>query len=452
MKANTRPFNAALAKDAAVRIVRRLKEAGHEGYFVGGCVRDLLLGQVPEDYDIVTSARPEQVQRLFPRTVPIGAAFGIIMVLEDDYAFDVATFRRESPYVDGRRPSAVHFGSAEEDVRRRDFTVNGLLMDPESQEILDWVGGGADIRSRLIRTIGNPHERFAEDHLRMLRAVRLAANLDFTIQSETFEAIGAHAKAIGRISAERIRDELTKLLTGKRPAEGMSLLSASGLLFRIIPEVSYLSGIAQPLRHHPEGDVWQHVLRMLESFRGGFGAVGDMRLAWAIVLHDAGKALTQSIDEKGIHFYGHVGKSVEIAETVLRRMKFSHGDRDAILALIRHHMLFMSVKDMRASRLKRFLRMPEFELHLELHRLDCLGSHGLLDHYDFCRERLAALPAEELRPPRLLSGYDLQAMGFTPGPQFSKILQAVETAQLEGKLATPAEARSMVLKHWRPRE
>lgn len=437
-------------RETAGRIIKRLKEAGYEGYLVGGCVRDLLLGAEPEDFDIVTSARPQEVQALFPKTVPIGLSFGIIVVIEQGHPFEVATYRRERGYEDGRRPSVVSFGSAEEDVRRRDFTVNGLLLDPATGEVRDFIGGTGDLEKRLIRTIGNPEERFAEDHLRMLRAVRFAANLDFDLDPDTCAAIRRRAPSISRISAERVRDELARLLTRRRARRGMELLAYSGLLREILPEAEALQGVTQPSRYHPEGDVWEHVLCMLSLLPGGLGAEGDLQLAWAVLLHDIGKPATRFTDERGIHFYGHVPKSVEIAESILRRLKFSNTDAETILALIRHHMLFMTVKDMRPNRLKRFLRMPGFDLHLELHRLDCLGSHGLLENYTFCREKLAALSREELHPPRLLSGHDLQSMGFKPGPLFKEILDAVETAQLEGELATAGEARRLVLSRWTP--
>ncbi len=437
-------------RETATQIIRRLKEAGYEGFLVGGCVRDLLLGTEPEDFDIVTSARPEHVQALFSKTVPIGLAFGIILVIEADHAFEVATYRREGGYADGRRPSEVSFGSAEEDVQRRDFTVNGLLMDPETEVVLDYVGGKKDIKNRLIRTIGFPEERFAEDHLRMLRAVRFAVNLDFDLDPPVFSAIRTHAAAIGRISAERIREELNKILLRGHARRGMELLEQSGLLQEILPEVTALQGVMQPHQYHPEGDVWLHVLRMLDFFSGGFGAEKDQRLAWAVLLHDVGKAETRSTDDRGVHFYGHAQRSAEIAEKILNRFKFSTADMESVLALIRQHMLFMSVKEMRRHRLKRFLRMPDFDLHLELHRLDCLGSFGMLDAYLFCWDQLSVLSREALHPPRLLTGHDLKAMGFRPGPLFQEILDALETAQLEGELTTEEEARRMVLDRWHP--
>ncbi len=437
-------------RETATQIIRRLKAAGYEGFLVGGCVRDLLLGTEPEDYDIVTSARPEQVQALFSKTVPIGLAFGIILVIEADHAFEVATYRREEGYADGRRPSVVSFGSAEEDVQRRDFTVNGLLMDPETEVVLDYVGGKKDIKNRLIRTIGFPEERFAEDHLRMLRAVRFAVNLDFDLDPAAFSAIRGHAAAIGRISAERIREELNKILLRAHARRGMELLEQSSLLQEILPEVAALRGVAQPHQYHPEGDVWAHVLRMLDFFSGGFGVEKDQRLVWAVLLHDVGKAETRSTDDRGVHFYGHARRSAEIAEKILNRLKFSTADMESVLALIRQHMVFMSAKEMRRHRLKRFLRTPDFDLHMELHRLDCLGSSGMLDNYLFCRDQLTALSREALHPPRLLTGHDLRSMGFRPGPLFKEILDALETAQLEGDLTTEEEARRMVLDRWHP--
>ncbi|HPJ95779.1 MAG TPA: CCA tRNA nucleotidyltransferase [Syntrophales bacterium] len=437
-------------RETATQIIRRLKAAGYEGFLVGGCVRDLLLGTEPEDYDIVTSARPEQVQALFSKTVPIGLAFGIILVIEADHAFEVATYRREGGYEDGRRPTVVSFGSAEEDVQRRDFTVNGLLMDPETEVVLDYVGGKKDIKNRLIRTIGFPEERFAEDHLRMLRAVRFAVNLDFDLDPAAFSAIRDHAAAIGRISAERIREELNKLLTRGHARRGMELLEQSSLLQKILPEVAALQGVMQPHQYHPEGDVWSHVLRMLDFFSGGGGVEKDQRLVWAVLLHDVGKAETRSTDDRGVHFYGHARRSAEIAEKILNRLKFSTADMESVLALIRQHMVFMSVKEMRRHRLKRFLRTPDFDLHMELHRLDCLGSSGMLDTYLFCRDQLTALSREALHPPRLLTGHDLRSMGFRPGPLFKEILDALETAQLEGDLTTEEEARRMVLDRWHP--
>jgi poly(A) polymerase len=436
-----------MSGNTAAEIVRRLREAGHEAFWVGGCVRDLIRGVAPEDYDIVTSARPEEVRGLFSRTIPVGERFGICLVVEGGAPFEVAAFRTEADYDDGRHPSRVAFGTAKEDVRRRDFTMNGLLMDPETGRIKDHVGGLRDIEQRIIRTIGDPEERFAEDHLRMLRAVRFAATLGFAIEPMTFAAVRRQAAMIMRISAERIRDELSRLLTGGAARRGLELLSESGLLGEILPEVHAIQGVEQPPLFHPEGDVWEHTLRMVALIPRPDGKA-DPRLAWAVLLHDVGKAVTRSEDAAGTHFYGHVQRGEEIAAAILRRLRFSREEMETILALVRGHMLFMNVREMRPNRLKRLLRTPDFALHLELHRLDCLGSHGLLDHYTFCKQKLEEYPEEELRPPRLLTGRDLIGMGFAPGPIFKEILRAVEDAQLGGEIADAAEARDLVRMRW----
>jgi poly(A) polymerase len=436
------------SRDTAISIVRRLQNAGHEAYFVGGCVRDLLRGVEPGDYDIVTSAKPDEVYLLFSRTVPVGIRFGVVIVVEEGHNYEVATFRSEKDYENGRRPSHVEFTTAEDDIRRRDFTVNALLMDPLTGDIIDYVGGKGDIEKRLIKTIGSAEERFAEDHLRMLRAVRLAANLGYEIDPETFNAINLNASAIQRISAERIRDELTKLLTRGGARRGMESLAETGLLENILPEVDALRGVEQPPQFHPEGDVWEHTLRMLDSLPLCKDLENDERLAWSIVMHDVGKACTRFENETGIHFYGHVREGEKIAEKIMRRLKFSRPDMETILALIHCHMLFIHVQDMRPNRLKRFLRMPDFELHLELHRLDCLGSHAFLDNYEFCKSKLAEVKADELHPPRLLNGNDLIVMGLSPGPLFSEILRAVEDAQLDGEITTSDEARRLVQERW----
>lgn len=431
-------------RDTATGIIRTLRRAGHEAYLVGGCVRDLLRGAEPGDYDIVTSARPDEVRALFPHTVPVGEEFGVVLVVEGGRNFEVATFRTEGPYEDGRRPSEVRFATAEEDVTRRDFTVNGLLMDPETGEVVDHVGGRADIEDRIIRTIGRPDERFAEDHLRILRAVRFAANLGFHIEPATLAAVTRSAASIRRISAERVREELTKLLTGGGARRGMELLGETGLLHEVLPEAERMRGCGQPPQFHPEGDVWEHVLRMLDLMPGW----SDPRLAWGVVMHDIGKPVTRSDDARGVHFYGHTKKGEEIASAVMRRLRFSGADIEGVLALVHHHMRFMHVEKMRPNRLKRFLRMSEFELHLELHRLDCLSSHGKLDNHELCTRKLSELAEEELRPEPLLTGHDLIAMGFTPGPLFKDILRAVEDRQLDGDIATREAAKEFVLAGW----
>jgi tRNA nucleotidyltransferase/poly(A) polymerase len=434
--------------ETAVRVVSRLEAAGHETYLVGGCVRDLLRGVSPPDYDIVTSATPDEVRSLFIHTVPVGVSFGVVLVIEKGHRYEVATFRTEGEYEDGRRPTHVSFATVEEDVRRRDFTINALLMDTRTGEIIDYVDGRTDLKNGVLRTIGDPEMRFSEDYLRMLRAVRFAATLDYAIESETFAAIKRHAPAIHRVSAERIRDELTKIITQNNPRRGMELLAETGLLKEMLPEVDALCGVGQPVRFHPEGDVWEHVLRMLAFLPENAEFKNDSRLAWGIIMHDIGKACTRSEDASGIHFYGHAREGERISGEIMQRLRFSRGEMEAVLALIHCHMLFMNVKEMRPNRLKRFFRMPDFERHLELHRLDCLGSHGLLDNYHFCRTSLAEIAKEELHPPRLLKGGDLIDMGLPPGPLFSEILRAVEDAQLDGNISTPDEARRMVMDHW----
>ena len=437
-----------VSNKTAADIVCRLRQAGHEAYLVGGCVRDLIRGVEPGDYDVVTSARPDEVQSLFSHTVPVGASFGVVLVIEGGRSYEVATFRTEDGYEDGRRPSQVKFATVKEDIYRRDFTVNGLLLDPETGRIIDYVGGCQDIERRLIRTIGEAEVRFSEDYLRILRAVRFAANLGFEIDQPTLDAIRKHVLAIHRISAERIREELTHLLTCGGARRGMEILAATGLLAEILPEVEAMRDVEQPPLFHPEGDVWEHTLRMLDLLPGGAGTEADGRLAWGVVMHDIGKAYTRSEDESGIHFYGHVRKGEEIAGSIMRRLKFSRADMETVLDLIHCHMLFIHVREMRPNKLKRFLRKPDFDLHLELHRLDCLGSHGFLDNYEFCRTKLAELAREELHPPRLISGHDLIAMGFRPGPIFSEILKTVEDAQLDGEIFTGDEARRLVMTRW----
>jgi len=434
--------------EAAMRVVARLEAAGHEAFFVGGCVRDLLRGVEPPDYDIVTSATPGEACSLFCHTVPVGVSFGVVLVIEGGHRLEVATFRTEGKYQDGRRPSHVSFATVEDDVQRRDFTINALLMNPRTGDIIDYVEGRKDLENRVIRTIGDPERRFSEDYLRMLRAVRFASGLDCRIDADTLDAIRRHASEIRYISPERIRDELTKIITRGDPRRGMEILAETGLLKEILPEVSAMRGVEQPARYHPEGDVWEHILRTLALFPKHAGPEIDSCLAWGIVMHDIGKACTRSEDESGIHFYGHVREGERIAGEIMRRLRFSKGEAEAVLALIRCHMLFMNVKEMRPNRLKRFLRMPDFQRHLELHRLDCLGSHGFLDNYHFCVSSLAEMAKEDLHPSRLLKGVDLIDMGLPPGPLFSEILRAVEDAQLDGCISTPDEARRMVMDQW----
>ncbi len=436
------------ARELANSICNTLIREGHQAFLVGGCARDLLLGREPADFDVSTDATPERVISLFPDSVAVGAQFGVIIVPRDGQQVEVATFRSDIGSADGRHPERVVFTSSpEQDVQRRDFTINGLLMRHDSGEILDFVGGKSDLRAGVIRAIGEPARRFAEDKLRMLRAVRFAARFGFPIEPETFAAIRLHAHEIGQVSAERIREELTKLLTEGAARRGMELLDEIGLLQHILPEVAALQGVEQPPQYHPEGDVWRHTLLMLEGLPAGSSAT----LAWGVLLHDVGKPPTfRPVSETGdrIRFNGHVDVGVRMAEVICGRLRFSNQDRDQILALIANHMRFKDVSRMRASTLKRFIRLPRFDEHLALHRLDCLSSHRHLDAYDFVRRTLAETPAEEIRPVRLLTGNDLQSLGYHPGPLFSKILRSLEDAQLEGLVRSREEAMAFVAQHY----
>jgi len=434
--------------NSAVEIVRQLKREGFEAYFVGGCVRDFIRRVTPDDYDIVTSAHPEQVMAIFPRTVAVGAKFGVVAVIIESHPYEVATFRSDDAYIDGRRPSRVNFSNSREDVFRRDFTVNGLLMNPETGEVIDYVCGRDDIEKKIIRTIGEPDKRFNEDYLRMLRAIRFAANLNYEIDPATKDAIAKNAAKIKQISAERLQEELNKILTRTGTRRGFELMTGTELLREILPEVDRLQGVEQPPLFHPEGDVWQHTLMMLELLPQNGEHAGNRPLAWSALLHDVGKAVTRTEDEKGVHFYGHVRSGEEIADDIMQRLRFSRADREVITNLIHYHMVFMNVQKMRKGRLKRFLRMPDFDLHLELHRLDCLASHNMLDNYEFCRKQLQHLDEEDLHPPRLLTGDDLLALGIAPGKVMGEILRVLENAQLEGTIATREDAEKFIREKW----
>jgi len=431
---------------AALEVVERLREAGHEAYFVGGCVRDRLLGVESKDFDVTTDAEPERVRELFPRSEAVGESFGVILVKDDDgIATETATYRLDREYSDGRRPESVAFTkSAKEDVQRRDFTINGLLWDPIEGRLVDYVGGQADLEAKIIRAIGDPRERFQEDRLRMLRAVRFAARLGFAIEPATLEAIREQAPAIEVIAVERIRDELTRILTEGGARRGFELLDETGLLEVILPEIKTLQGVEQSAEHHPEGDVWTHTLIMLDGLPSGTTST----LALGVLLHDVGKPATQEFAADRIRFNGHVEVGLEIAEKLLDRLRYSNKEKEQALALVGHHMRFMHVKEMRASKLKRFLRMDRFDEHLALHRLDCTSSHGMLSNWEFMREQKEALAEEELRPPRLVTGADLIAAGYAPGPEFKRILEAAEDWQLEGEIASKEEALERVAREF----
>jgi poly(A) polymerase len=420
----------------AAELIATLRGRGHKAYLVGGCVRDRLLGVTPKDFDIATDARPDQVVEYFPQARLVGAQFGVALVGGDDgIQVEVATFRSEGLYSDGRRPDEVRFESDPAlDARRRDFTINGLMLDPCSGEVLDYVGGKADLEAKLIRAIGDPDQRFREDHLRMLRAIRFAARLDFSIQDETFAAIRRAAHCITRISPERIRDELVKILTEGAARRGFELLDSCGLLEQVAAEIKAFQGVEQPPEYHPEGDVWTHVMLMLERMRDP-----TPTLALGVLLHDVGKPATFRIAER-IRFDGHAEVGAAIAKDWLGRLRFSNEDVEQVTSLVANHMRFKDVLQMRLSTLKRFLRLPRFDQHLELHRLDCLSSHGRLDSYEFVQAQLWELDREELRPEPLITGRDLIQAGYTPGHAFGEALSAVETGQLEGEIRTPEEA------------
>ena len=422
-------------------IVERLRASGFEALYAGGCVRDTLLGFNPHDYDVATGARPEEVEALFPRTVPVGAQFGVILVLEGDSEIQVATFRGDGTYRDGRHPESVRFTDAEGDAHRRDFTVNGLFYDPLKKEILDFVGGREDLKKGLLRAIGAPQERFSEDKLRILRAVRFATTFGFTIEEETWKAVLKHAPEIHAVSAERIREELVKILLSPNRVRGFDLLDESGLLREILPEIVPLKGCDQPPEFHPEGDVFVHTRLMLTLLAPD----APLSLILAVLFHDLGKPTTRTVDETGrIRFNGHEGVSTEMSLKILQRLRFPNEVIDAVLPSVRLHMSFKDVPNMRLSTIKRMMARPTFEEELELHRVDCLASHGMLDNHAILIAKRAEFGQEPLIPPPLVSGHDLIAMGWRPGPRFMEVLQSVQTRQLEGTLTSREEALAWI--------
>jgi tRNA nucleotidyltransferase/poly(A) polymerase len=433
-------------RELANSICDTLQRNGHQALLVGGCVRDLLLGREPADYDVTTDATPERVMELFPESIAVGAQFGVVLVPRDGRKVEVATFRSDVGYTDGRHPDRVVYSkTAQEDVRRRDFTINGLLMRHDSGEILDFVDGQADLKAGVIRAIGEADRRFTEDKLRMMRAVRFAARFGFEIEHETFVAIRRHAGAVTDVSAERIREELTKLLTEGAARTGFELLDKSWLLSIVLPEIAAMKGVQQPPQYHPEGDVWIHTLLMIERLPAG----ASPTLAWGVLLHDVGKPPTfRPASQTGdrIRFDHHVDVGVRMAEAICRRYRFSNEETDQIVALVTNHMRFGAVDQMRKSTLKRFVRLTRFEEHMELHRLDCLSSHRNLDSYGMVQRFLAETPAEQVRPQRVLTGTDLSEMGYIPGPLFGEILRAVEDAQLDGLIANKREAEEFARK------
>jgi len=460
--------------EAALRIVERLRAEGYEAYLAGGCVRDLLLGREPKDYDVATSATPDIVLGLFERTFAVGAHFGVVIVADGDEAgcvtTEVATFRSDGAYSDKRHPDAVRYtSSAEEDVKRRDFTINGLFLDTsrlriadpsatvaeattaqddsqsETQEelrsaVIDFVGGVADLDAGVIRAIGRAESRFEEDHLRMLRGVRFAARFGFGFAAGTAAAMRELATRINAVSSERVRDELTKMLTEGRARRAFELLDETGLLANVLPEVARMKGVEQPPQFHPEGDVWVHTLGLLEQLEPG----SSMTLAWGALLHDVGKPPTFRRAPDRIRFDGHMEVGVALAREICGRLRFSNGETLQILALVENHMRFMDTERMKASTLKRFFQLHRFEEHLELHRMDCMAGSGFLEHWEFARERWLSMPEETVRPKPLITGRELIAAGYHPGAEFKEMLRAVEDAQLEGTIRTPEEALRLV--------
>ncbi len=471
-----------MVKSFSISIIGVLREAGYQAYLVGGCVRDLLLGREPADYDVATDATPDELLRIFPETYAVGAQFGVVLVpvpeeeqlqisrlrpnfaerssdsTRDDKALwpqekasggttskanvvEVATFRSDISYSDGRHPDEVRFtNNPEEDVRRRDFTINGLLLDPIKNQVLDFVDGREDLEAGIIRAIGEPERRFAEDKLRMLRAVRFAARFEYTIEPATFAAIQKLAPQIHRISRERVRDELTRLLTEGHPRRAFLLLDETGLLREVLPEISAMKGVEQPPQFHPEGNVFVHTLLVLDKLPQPCPST----LGWGALLHDVGKPATFRVAPDRIRFDGHVDVGIKVAEEICRRLRFSNDDTEQILALVANHMRFGHVHRMKESTLKRFLRLPRFDEHLELHRADSQGSHGNLSSYNFIRQKLVATQPESIRPTPLITGDDLIAAGYEPGPRFKEILSAVEDAQLEGHLLSKESAMELV--------
>jgi len=435
-------------RTTATEIVRRLQHAGFSAYWVGGCVRDSLLGREPGDYDIATAARAEEIEKLFPHTIPVGRQFGVVIVVVDGNPFQVATFRAESDYADGRRPSQVSFGDPRADALRRDFTVNGLFFDPLTKTTHDWVGGEADLRSRVIRTIGVPEERFSEDHLRLLRAVRFAAQLNFEIEPVTFTAIKQLAARIEIISAERLRDELLKLFTPGCAERGLQLLHASGLLKHVLPELAATVTCEQSPDFHPEGTVFAHLCLMLRQLP----ADADPLLPWAVLMHDIAKPLTASRDPTtgSIHFYEHERIGAEMTRQILNRLRFPKKQIETVATTVRHHMQFKDARQMRKATLRRMLMRPTFPLELALHRLDCLGSHGRLDAFEFLSAQAEELARQPEIVPPLLTGNDLIELGLNPGPELGRVLAEIREKQLADELKSKAEAEAWMKKQLGP--
>ncbi len=422
-----------MQESIARSIVRRLRDAGFVALYAGGCVRDMLLGKLAKDYDVATSARPEEVQAIFPTTYAVGAHFGVVVVHEQGEDFEVATFRSDGAYVDGRRPEGVVFSSPQLDAERRDFTINGLFFNPFESKVIDYVNGQRDLDAKVLRAIGDPVARFREDKLRLLRAVRFGASLGFKIDAATWAAVQQHAADIREVSAERIREELVRIFTAPTRVQGFDLLVESGLMEQVLPEIMALRGCEQPPQFHPEGDVFVHTRAML----GLLPEEVSVALVFGVLFHDIGKPPTQTVDETGrIRFNGHDKLGAEMTQRIMERLKFSNADAEAIVSGVANHMIFKDVKEMRVSKLRRFMARPGFADELELHRVDCTSASGMLDNYDFIRARIEEFANEPLIPPPLITGHDLKALGLTPGPKFKEILETAANLQLDGTLTT----------------
>lgn len=411
----------------ALKIVKILKNAGFKSVFAGGCVRDMLLGRPANDIDIATDATPEQIEALFEKTIPVGKAFGVIIVVIDDIEYEVATFRNDGVYSDNRRPDSVSFSTMKEDAKRRDLTINGMFYDPIEDKVLDFVEGKKDLKNGIIRLIGNPEERIHEDKLRMMRVVRFAIKFGFEIESKTLEVVKKYAKDILLISKERIATELIKILKVEDKSSALELLSSTGLMKYILPEIEDMKGVEQPPQFHPEGSVWNHTKMVVNNLPKD----ASDELLMAGLLHDVGKPPRFKIGLDRIRFDGHDVKGKEMTEEILKRFKFSNDFVERVTELVGNHMKWLAVKDMRKSRLKRFIRLPFFEEHKFLHRADCLGCHGSLENLEFIEEKEKEIPEEQIRPEPLITGKDLIEIGFKPGPLFKTILTTVEDKQLE---------------------
>ncbi|MFC1809533.1 CCA tRNA nucleotidyltransferase [Candidatus Omnitrophota bacterium] len=420
--------------EQAFKIVKKLRDKGFIAYYVGGWVRDRLLKEESIDIDIATSAHPEEVMRFFKTTVPVGVQFGVVLVIETGIQFEVATFRSDGQYIDGRHPTEVHFSSPEEDAERRDFTINGLFWDPITQEVIDFVGGEADLKQGIIKAIGDPYERFNEDKLRMLRAVRFSARFGFPIEEKTYDAIKDLCGYIDAVSQERIRDELVKMLSGNNPAESIQLMDEVGLLEKILPEITAMKGVEQPPEFHPEGDVFVHTMLMLKKIKNA-----DIILALAILFHDIGKPKTMKITDR-IRFSCHDGIGAKMTKKIMKRLRFSNKEIEAVMQCVGNHMNIMHVQKMRGGKLKRFVASETFATELMLHKIDCESSHGMIDNYEFLVKKRDEFQKENLKPQPLLTGQDLINAGMKPGPQFKDILAEAYDLQLEGKIATKEDA------------